>query len=153
MNIKLYSLLEYIEGNWFLQENYYLLNKKIHQNTKTTLNFSLKLSNLNNRSKYDNMNVHDYNFYNDYQYSIVINKSLIKIFNLYENSKSYLLLQEGRINQFKVQKILKQKRIHIEEYLYLNSNNIIISIMLLKSLTNNRYLGIKVSSYIRSLKN
>lgn len=153
MNIKLYSLLEYIEGNWFLQENYYLLNKKIHKSTKTKLNFSLQLSILNSRSKYDNLDTQDYDFYNNYKYSITINKSLIKILNLGESSKSYLLLKEGRINQFKIKKILKKKRIHIEEYLYLNSNNIIISIMLLKSSTNNRYLAIKVSSYIRSLKN
>ena len=47
MNIKTYSLFKYIKGQWFLQENYYSLNKKEQQNKKKKFSFLSKLSNLN----------------------------------------------------------------------------------------------------------
>nr|YP_010851008.1 hypothetical protein Ycf58 [Aphanocladia stichidiosa]WGH14008.1 hypothetical protein Ycf58 [Aphanocladia stichidiosa] len=136
MNKKLYPFLENIKGNWFLQENFYFTKNKKHKKCKEKISFLKKLKKVN-IFKTDKKNILNINNY----YIENINNSTY-LFNI-KATKNHLIV----IKEFN-----NQKKIRHQEFIYIISNNFMISLTIIKNLSRNHYIGLKISSYIRLMQ-
>nr|WGH13811.1 hypothetical protein Ycf58 [Lophurella pseudocorticata] len=136
MNKNLYPFLEHIEGNWFLQENFYFTVSKKQKRCKEKVSFLKKLKKINmfKTNKNNRLNIHNYFIEN-------INSSTY-LFNI-QATKNHLIIMK----QFSEKKKLRHK-----EFIYIISNNFMISLTIIKNLQRNCYIGLKISSYIRLMQ-
>nr|YP_010851602.1 hypothetical protein Ycf58 [Echinothamnion hystrix]WGH14602.1 hypothetical protein Ycf58 [Echinothamnion hystrix] len=136
MNKNLYRLLEHIEGNWFLQENFYFTMNKRQKKCKEKISFlkKLKKSNIFRTNEKNLLNLHSYFIRNINNSTYLINV---------KGTKNYLVL----FKQFN-----DTKKLSYKEYIYIISNNFMISLTIIKNLQKNNYIGLKISSYIRLIQ-
>nr|ARW69306.1 hypothetical protein [Polysiphonia sp.] len=118
-------LSDYIKGNWILQEDVYILQEK-KNGAKKRVNF------LKNVSK--NYLVKSFNKQR------IIKKYNTKVFYTIHNIKRNLLY---------IVITNQNSKLSHEEYIYLISNNIMISFSIIKRIGDYKYLGLKLCSYIR----
>ena len=145
------EFLRYMKGQWFLQENYYLLKKKQQIQYKKKLNFFIDLNERENRYLGKNKK------------HIILNKSILEASNInsknlhfqiesfYKNAKSSFCVEIVKEKLLKVCKLNNHRKTIYEEYIYLINQNVIISVTSLKSLNQKQCLGVRISSYIRQL--
>nr|YP_010851403.1 hypothetical protein Ycf58 [Echinothamnion hookeri]WGH14403.1 hypothetical protein Ycf58 [Echinothamnion hookeri] len=136
MNKNLYPFLEHIEGNWFLQENFYFIVNKKQKKCKEKISFlkTLKKSNIFKTSEKNLLN---------------IQSDFIK--NI--NNGAYLFnRQETKNNLVIVKQFNNTKKLSYKEYIYIISNNFMISLAIIKNSRKNQYIGLKISSYIRLIQ-
>nr|WGH12822.1 hypothetical protein Ycf58 [Echinothamnion sp.] len=136
MNKNLYPLLENIKGNWFLQENFYLINHKKQEKYKKKVSF-LKTFNNNNLFKKktnNNLNINNY-FIENRDYKVFL-------FKIKQNQKNLVI--NKTINY--------SKRLKYHESIYIISNNFMISLVIVTKLESKQYIGLKISSYIRLIQ-
>nr|WGH13025.1 hypothetical protein Ycf58 [Echinothamnion sp.] len=128
MNKNLYPLLEHIQGNWFLQENFYLILNKKQITYKERVNF------FKNFSKNNTLDIAKYYIKNI-------------------NNQIFILKLEHNVNQLVLSKrINNTNKFNYQEFIYIISNNFMISLIIIKNLQKNQYMGLKISSYIRLIK-
>jgi len=151
MNTSIHKFLKCIQGQWLLQENYYLLISKKQIQSKKKRNFLLNLYETQNQ--YIGKNKEQIVLYTNGKRSNDINfKSLyFKLECFHKNTKSNFCVEMVKENLLRVYKLSEYKKITYEEYIYLINQNIIISITSIKSSDKKQYLSVKVSSYIRQL--
>nr|YP_010850414.1 hypothetical protein Ycf58 [Lophurella caespitosa]WGH13217.1 hypothetical protein Ycf58 [Lophurella caespitosa] len=136
MNKNLYPLLEYIEGNWFLQENFYFTMNKKQKKCKEKISFFKKLEKINTFKTKKNNTLSIYNYFIE---NIQNGRYL---FNIWKN-KNYLIVMKQSS---------EKKKLEYKEFIYIISNNFMISLTIIKNLRSNHYIGLKVSSYIRLVR-
>nr|YP_010850612.1 hypothetical protein Ycf58 [Lophurella hookeriana]WGH13415.1 hypothetical protein Ycf58 [Lophurella hookeriana] len=136
MNKNLYPLLEHIEGNWFLQENFYFTMNKKQKKCKEKVSFLKKFKKINMFKTNENniLNIHNY-------FIEKINNSPY-LFNI-QTKKNYLIVM-NQLNE--------KKKLGYKEFIYIISNNFMISLTIIKNLRRNHYIGVKISSYIRLMQ-
>nr|YP_010619259.1 hypothetical protein PNY92_pgp116 [Amplisiphonia pacifica]WAX03272.1 hypothetical protein [Amplisiphonia pacifica] len=127
MQNNLYTFLNRIQGNWFLQENFYLLPNKQHTQNKERVSFLKNSQNI----RFDLPNF------------------LIKNIN---SHKSLFKLEKAKANRMTIRSINRNGQVNYKEYIYLINNNLIISLIIIKNSHKQTYLGIKISSYIRLIQ-
>nr|YP_010851206.1 hypothetical protein Ycf58 [Aphanocladia delicatula]WGH14212.1 hypothetical protein Ycf58 [Aphanocladia delicatula] len=128
MNNNLYPLLEYIKGNWFVQENFYFISNKKQKQCKARVNF------LNSFSQ---NNILD------------INKYCIE--NI--NDQIFILKLKHDVNNLVISKRMNYiNKFNYQEFIYIISNNFMISFIIVKNVQKNQYMGLKISSYIRLIQ-
>nr|YP_010850810.1 hypothetical protein Ycf58 [Lophurella mutabilis]WGH13617.1 hypothetical protein Ycf58 [Lophurella mutabilis] len=130
MNKNLYPFLKHIEGNWFLQENFYFTMNKKQKKCKEKVSFFKKI-NMFKTNENNILNVNNY-FINNIHNSLYV-------FNIQANT-NYLTVMK-QLNE--------KKEIRYKEFIYIISNNFMISLTIIKNLRKNQYIGLKISSYIR----
>nr|YP_009394323.1 hypothetical protein [Leptosiphonia brodiei]ARW62885.1 hypothetical protein [Leptosiphonia brodiei] len=144
--------LRYIKGKWFLQENFLLLNNKRQLKQKTSINFHVNHKAYFNKKQIVNSAQNGYNiikFNNrDNNYRRYLNDIFLKIFDEKSRIKNLFHLQLKLKGLFKIKKFYPHKKIIQDEYIYLINQNIMITINLTRNLKN-KYLGIKITSYIK----
>nr|YP_010619067.1 hypothetical protein orf130 [Pterosiphonia complanata]WAX03080.1 hypothetical protein orf130 [Pterosiphonia complanata] len=127
MQSNLSILLNKIKGNWSLQENFYFILNRKQKKYKEQASF---LKNLKNNK---------FNIYN----------CLIENAN---NKKLIFKLEKVEKNLIIITNVHRNKKISSKEYIYIISNNFMISLIIIKNLTKKQYIGLKVSSYIRIIQ-
>nr|YP_009393294.1 hypothetical protein [Symphyocladiella dendroidea]ARW61856.1 hypothetical protein [Symphyocladiella dendroidea] len=127
MQHNLSIFLNQINGDWCLQENFYLLFYKQQKQYKERVSF---LKNPPD-SKF-----HIFNF-------------LIKNVN---SHKSLFKLEKVTTNGITIIGINRNRQVNYKEYIYLINNNFMISLIIIKNLHKKKYLGVKISSYIRLMQ-
>nr|YP_009398238.1 hypothetical protein [Thaumatella adunca]ARW67424.1 hypothetical protein [Thaumatella adunca] len=152
MELQYNSSSKNFEGQWFLQENIYISKHKIQKTYKQELIVIKNNNNLEIQSKINKIKKNIL-YFNINKISKKLSQiKIVKINNLniinHLNIKSDL----SKFNLFKTSMFINNKSLNHEEYIYIINNNIIISVSLIKNLTNNIYLGIKMSSYIKLKK-
>nr|YP_009395364.1 hypothetical protein [Polysiphonia infestans]ARW64344.1 hypothetical protein [Polysiphonia infestans] len=144
--------LRYIQGEWFLQENLFLVKNSKQMKKENFFYFN---------------KIEDYLFYNKKNISVSkINNYTIRLSEPQNNNKkgmNYLFLMNFNKNKaiqyffhlnFIRKGLFKSKKFHIyekftqNEYIYLVNQNIIIIVTLAKNLKG-KYLGMKISSCIK----
>nr|YP_010619452.1 hypothetical protein PN189_pgp118 [Xiphosiphonia pinnulata]WAX03465.1 hypothetical protein [Xiphosiphonia pinnulata] len=127
MDNNLHILLNQIKGDWFLQENFYLLSNKQHKQHKERVSF------VKNSQKGQ---FHIFNFLTE---NINSHRSIFK-------------LEKVAINIVTVIRIHKNRQVNYKEYIYIINKNLMISLIIIKNLHKKKYLGVKISSYIRLIQ-
>nr|QVQ56729.1 hypothetical protein [Erythrocystis saccata] len=147
--------LRYVKGEWFLQENLFLFKSQIQINNEVYTNFDKVYNSCVNK----NLIITN----NQFQSSIIISKNIQKNNKKYVNNiflknfttKYYLKylfhLEFIRKGLLRSKKFYLYQKILQDEYIYLINSNIMITITLVKNLKN-KYLGVKISSYIKKKK-
>ena len=144
--------LRYFSGQWLLQNNLFLFQRRINRKSKQNVN----LNNIRYNLLYAN------NFFNtqnrvDHIISYRILSGSMKSYssskptedtNVFYSQKCFFYSETLQKGLLKIIKINYKKRVIQYEYIYLASCNLMISINLIKNFKG-RYLGIKISSYIR----
>lgn len=140
--------LRYIKGTWFSQENLFLFKNSNQKKNESFVNFDT---------------ISKSSFYRKQMISINNTEKSIIALEKIKNSKrkyvSHILLKNFNSNYLfdlestrkgllKSKKFYSKKKIIQNEYIYLINQNIMINIIVTKSLKG-KYLGIKISSYIK----
>nr|YP_009396388.1 hypothetical protein [Polysiphonia scopulorum]ARW65574.1 hypothetical protein [Polysiphonia scopulorum] len=152
MNIKADSLLTYLKGNWSLQNNLYINKKKKQYKIQQKISLSNILSEINIDFTRNKNNVVNDCFYESNLYSLSINQETINILPLNTYKRYYVSLKNISPNLFHINYVSKDNKSCYEEKLYIINKNIMISTTLIKNMKNERNIGIKVVSYVRSIK-
>nr|YP_009394532.1 hypothetical protein [Vertebrata thuyoides]ARW63094.1 hypothetical protein [Vertebrata thuyoides] len=142
------SLLKYLAGNWLLHENLFIFRNKDQQNKNNFITFNHYFKSYAYENKIYNQNRNKALTKNSKFNKKVNNYLFFKFLEKYEYNKIFFCLKYLRKGLFKASKYNIKKRIKQEEYIYIANKNILISILLIKSIQN-QYLGAKISSYIR----
>nr|YP_009394741.1 hypothetical protein [Polysiphonia elongata]ARW63303.1 hypothetical protein [Polysiphonia elongata] len=148
MNSNNNFFLRYIKGKWFLQENLFLFRNRNQKKNESFVDF-----NTMNKSLFDRKQLI---IVNNKENSIMV---LEKIKNDKRKYLSHILLKNFNRNYFfdlestrkgllRSKKFYSNKKVIQNEYVYLINQNIMITIILTKNLKG-KYLGIKISSYIK----
>nr|YP_010618678.1 hypothetical protein PN024_pgp117 [Rhodomelopsis africana]WAX02691.1 hypothetical protein [Rhodomelopsis africana] len=127
MKDNLSILSNQIKGDWFLQENSYLTINKQQRKYKERVSF-LKNSQSNRFN---------------------IGNCLLENAN---NKKLIFKVEEIKENLFTIISLNRNEQIKYKEYLYIISNNFMISLIIIKNLHKKQYIGLKISSYIRRIQ-
>nr|YP_010619841.1 hypothetical protein PNW48_pgp117 [Symphyocladia marchantioides]WAX03854.1 hypothetical protein [Symphyocladia marchantioides] len=122
-----YIFLDQMKGEWFLQENFYLLFDKQQKHYKERVSL---LKNSPN-SKFD------------------ICSFLIENMS---SDKSLFKLEKINANVFTIVGVNRSKQIDYKEHVCLVNNNLMISFIIIKNLQKKKYLGVKASSYIKLIQ-
>lgn len=148
-----HPLLNNITGKWFLQENYYLLDSKKQRGYKKKYHFLLDLNRILDRDL--NLRISNKELYkaNEKSNHLYIDNSLYKPDYYFKGIKSSFSIYNIKHNFFRISKQNHQQKVFYEEYIYLVNKNFMISITSLKAFKKNYFLGVKISSYIRQLRN
>lgn len=132
MKQELNKFSKYIKGEWLLQENFYLESNINIKNVKGKINFLQNSDNLLNIFNSQNNNIlKSLDFNND--------SNIVLEIKGIENNKLIAYMEK------------KNKTVYYQEKVYNTSNNIMISFGVLKNIKGNKYIGLKISSYIRVL--
>lgn len=146
--------LRYIQGTWFLQENLLLLNNKRKLKQEVSINFHGNYKTYSHKKRIVNNTQNGYHIIQlnniDNNYRRYLNNIFLKIFDEKSYVKNLFHLQCRRKGLFKIKKFYPHRKIVQDEYIYLINQNIMITINLTKNLEN-KYLGIKISSYIKKI--
>lgn len=148
-----YTFLKNTKGKWFLQENYYLLSNKKRRGYKKSCNFLLDLSEILDKDidlRTCDKELHAINKKSNH---LCIDNSLSNSDYYFRGIKSNFGIHAIRNNFFRISKQNHQRKIFHEEYIYLVNKNFMISVTSLKAFKKNSFLGVKISSYIRKLRN
>nr|YP_009654353.1 hypothetical protein [Pleurostichidium falkenbergii]QCH39640.1 hypothetical protein [Pleurostichidium falkenbergii] len=143
MKINLNLLFKNIRGDWFLQEHFYFSSNKKQKKKKKKLIFF-----------FENFKKNEGNIlYELTKEASKQNRKIIISSQYYLNYNKRLLfkLKQVKSNLFIVTKLNKQKMVYSKEYIHIINTNIIIAITVIKNLEKNRYLALKVCSYIKLL--
>nr|YP_009395571.1 hypothetical protein [Vertebrata isogona]ARW64583.1 hypothetical protein [Vertebrata isogona] len=143
------SFLKYLKGNWLLHENSFIFKNNEQKDSENFVTFTNCSSSDGRRKYYHNINILD----NTYRtsYGKINNYLFLKLFYVknYRDVLFYLkFIRKGLLTSIKLN---FNKKVKQEEYIYIVNKNILINIILIKSLKN-QYLSLKVSSYIRIKK-
>nr|YP_009395774.1 hypothetical protein [Herposiphonia versicolor]ARW64754.1 hypothetical protein [Herposiphonia versicolor] len=136
MNKNLNLFLTNVQGKWLLQENFYYLLSKNIQTYDGKINFLT--------------NIKDNYFINNYQES---GKIFTQISFKKLNKEKKFIFQVEKITKNVLLTEIKQSNHHMQykEHIYNSSKNVIVSFSILKNIHENKYIGLKVASYIRIL--
>lgn len=150
MTISLNLFFKDFEGKWLSQKNIYLLKNK-KQKINNTL--TKVLVNQDNIILLNSQNLF-YSYSLDYLNKNLLNNFYLEGIKCNKNSLSEKLdlsinLKFISLNLLKINCILAKKNLQYEEYLYSASNNLKISLGLLKKLNYKKYIGIVITSYIK----
>nr|YP_010618872.1 hypothetical protein PN064_pgp118 [Deltalsia parasitica]WAX02885.1 hypothetical protein [Deltalsia parasitica] len=125
MQKNLHTLLNEIKGNWFLQENFYFLDSKRQKQYREKVSFV-------KNSQNNKFNIVSF------------------LFNYINSDKSLFKLKKVKANIVTITN--KNRHIYYKEYIHIVSNNFMISLIIVKNLQKKKYLGVKISSYIRLIQ-
>nr|YP_009398666.1 hypothetical protein [Kuetzingia canaliculata]ARW67852.1 hypothetical protein [Kuetzingia canaliculata] len=152
-NLKLNKFLNTLKGEWVLQTDTYLLNKKKHNRDEKKLIISVK----NNISV---IYLKKSNWY--INKSIWINQYLYKNINpLFNSSNSNIYNRQNDIklrtkligqNYLKIRGQFIKKNLIYEEYINRVSKNLVVSIGILKNICNGKYFSVTITSCIKISK-
>ena len=148
-----YTFLKNTKGKWFLQENYYLLNTKKRRGYKKRCHFLLDLNQILDKDIDLKIGYKELHTTNKKSNNLCIDNSLSNSGYYFRGIKSNFGIHAIRNNLFRVSKQNDQRKIFHQEYIYLVNKNFMISVTSLKTFKKDRFLGVKISSYIRKLCN
>lgn len=140
--------LKYLTGKWLLQNNLLLLKPKKQRKNERDINFNKSYCNLTDNNKCvhikDNLN---------YLTSIVAleliqNSYISGNININCDKTCFFYSEYLFKSLLKITKINYKKKIVQHEYLYIVNQNLMINMNLVKS-SEGKYLGAKISSYIK----
>lgn len=135
MNKKFNLFLKHIEGKWLLLENFHFLPKNNVKTQEGKVIFLQNYTVIKSLKK------------DDKKYDIID----INCFNSDQNNNSLSEIKSIKHNLLVISITKNNKNLSYKEHLYKISENIIISLGILKNIQNNEYIGLKISSYIRIL--
>lgn len=143
--------LKYLTGKWLLQNNLFLLTQKKQKKSEQNINFNKSHYQLGGSTKFIKRK-------NNVNYlTSVISLHRRKNFHIRGNinvsydQKCFFYSEFLFKSLLKVTKINYKKRIVQHEYIYIVNENLMINMTLIKS-SKGRYLGGKISSYIKKKK-
>lgn len=138
-----------MEGSWSLQSNLYIQERKKQNKFQQRISLLNKLSKVNT-----DLSEHDkkYYVYKDKSFSLLNHENKITTLELNKDRKLCLSIKNVSNNLFQVTCKYKNNKVYYDEKLYIINKNIMISITLLKNTKNNKNIGLKVTSYVRSLQ-
>lgn len=153
METNLKSLLEYIEGDWSLQTNFYIHKEKKEHQVQQKINLFNTLSKLNTSLRNNNFHDQQYCLHKNKLLSVIVKKNNIHISEGEDSRKFFLSLKSLSTKSFQISCKSEEYEVYYDEKLYIINKNIMISTTLLKNVKNSRSIGLKVTSYVRSLQN
>nr|YP_009396589.1 hypothetical protein [Vertebrata australis]ARW65775.1 hypothetical protein [Vertebrata australis] len=144
--------LKYLTGNWLLNENLFVFKDRKQKSDESFIAFNKNInSSFYAQSEYNqniNMLGKKYKIY----YKKINKYLFFKFFHIHKYQEIFFYLNYIRKGLFKIIKLNFKEKFKQEEYIYITNTNILVIIVLIKSLQN-KYLGAKISSYIRIKKN
>lgn len=145
------SFLKYLKSNWLLHENLFIFKDKKQKDSENFFTFKDHLKHSSNKKRNYDQEINTIENKSSRSYEEINNYLFLRLFYISDYREVFFYLKYIRKGLFKILKLNFKKKVKQEEYIYIVNNNILINILLIKSLKN-KYLSVKISSYIRIKK-
>ena len=140
--------LKYLTGKWLLQNNLFLLTQKKQKKNEQDINFNKNYNNLNDSNQFIKIKNNISYLTSVVGLDPILNFQISGNININYDKKCFFYSECLFKSLLKITKINYKKRIVQHEYIYIVNQNLMINMTLVKS-SKGRYLGAKISSYIK----